>query len=345
MPTAPLLIALTGTEKAGKSTLANALAAAARRRGWTYHYEHGGYRFQDRMSTYHAALLWRSLTSGARVAVIDRWWPDEEVYARVYRGGTRWPQSGRMLDRVFLRYGGVYLVCTPTRSELAGKRGHEDGLYPTKNSLVCDYYHDLLQKHPGTNLYHPDDYGYTRRHSLAHYDRDEVEGWLAVDEYAEDLLDAMAEWRDLATRASPDLFDPRSYNLAGNVQGSPDGDPATVVLVGERSNPKLRGGRLAWPFFEHGNSSLYLARALQLLDVPETRLAWFNAWDAGSEAALAVLTRCAPRRFVALGREAERWLKVRKVEYRGVPHPQHARRFHHHDLSSYAAAIKEAISP
>ena len=101
------LIIVEGGDGTGKSTLAEALC---QRMG--AHYMHLTYRFRDRMDQYHTAALELALKRLAyQPVVLDRWWVSEQVYARAFRGQTKWPYMGRMLDRVALKHGATYILC------------------------------------------------------------------------------------------------------------------------------------------------------------------------------------------------------------------------------------------
>jgi hypothetical protein len=106
------------------------------------------------------------------------------------------------------------------------------------------------------------------------------------------------------------------------------------MLVGDRLNQKNK--KLKWPFYEYGNSSLYLAECLQQLGVHETQLLWMNAFSDDcphlDECVLAgpcsVFFGNLP--IIALGDKAyHECLKVGADEARTfkVRHPQWGRRF------------------
>lgn len=330
---APLLICLEGPDASGKTTLANAIIAQAKSDGFSTHYEHCGYRFKDRMNTYHTAALWRCLKSGDDVAVIDRWWVSEEIYAHVYRNGTKWPQSGRLLDRIFLRFSGLYVVCAPLNAEVAYHRAkdrQDDELYWKKNADVCHLYHAWMDTKYGFS-YPRECYGSLGSGYDAHwYDRDRH----TPEDSARSILRQARARRDSACEFEQ-LIDPNFFNLAGN-------HAAKVIMVGDETNSKLRNKRLSWPFFEHANSSLYLARALQIARVPEDNLLWFNAHDVGASSHLEKIRN---RQFIALGKRAADWLDENQVEtYHKIPHPQHARRFAFNQVEDYARILAQAIT-
>jgi thymidylate kinase len=48
-----------------------------------------------------------------KITVIDRHWLSEQIYARVYRGGTTMDRQARIWDAVIQRFQGVYVICAP----------------------------------------------------------------------------------------------------------------------------------------------------------------------------------------------------------------------------------------
>lgn len=337
---APLLICLEGPDGSGKTTLANAIIAEAKKKNLSVHYEHCGYtKFKDRINAYHTAALWRCLKSGAGLAILDRWWMSEEIYGQVYRGGTPWPQSGRFLDRVFSRFSGLYVICAPKDPQVAYERAKgrkSDELYWEKNKTICELYHELIPVENVEFKYRKEDYGSVFRNgdveSVLHYDRDKHR----AEDYARYVIDEARDLRDRSLDSVNQLLDPHFFNFAG--------DPnAKVAFVGDRTNSKLRDRRLSWPFFEHANCSLYLAKALQLAGIGEGETMWFNSGGSGAEYNLffAKSRKC---RIVALGSLAAEWLEDNDTpSYHRIPHPQYARRFQHHDLYGYACLLAEGM--
>ena len=82
------IILLEGPDGAGKTTLANRLLELFG--GGTYIHAH--YRYPDNMPIYHAAILRKAikLARKGQVVIIDRLHVSEYIYAKVFRGGSKW---------------------------------------------------------------------------------------------------------------------------------------------------------------------------------------------------------------------------------------------------------------
>ena len=135
-----------GPDGAGKTTLANKLAEPS-------HVLHCGNRFHSMMVEYHMTICLQALAlSKTGPVVIDRWWPSEIVYSAVFRGGTKFPEIGRMLDRVATKHGFVYVMCIPDDKEQYINSFNE--LKSTRDedfsdmSLTYDHYVDLCADFP-----------------------------------------------------------------------------------------------------------------------------------------------------------------------------------------------------
>jgi hypothetical protein len=103
------LIILDGPDHAGKTTLAKALCEMH-----GGHYMHMTYRMKNDQWTYHLAGIDRAIRkSKTQLVVLDRSWMSEICYAEAFRGGTKWPEMGRMLDRMVLGNAGLYVICLP----------------------------------------------------------------------------------------------------------------------------------------------------------------------------------------------------------------------------------------
>ena len=128
--------------------------------------------------------------------------------------------------------------------------------------------------------------------------------------------------------------DPKDFNLAGHRS------EAHTLMVGEALNPKEfhRQYMCYYPFFEHANSSLYLAEVLDQINIPEEQLMWTNAND--------------PRhikplyedglKIVTLGSKAGAVVTDLAIPQYNVDHPQYVLRFG--GAGDYMKHLKEAIT-
>jgi thymidylate kinase len=299
------IVVLEGPDGAGKTTLAKYLCEHH-----SFKYLHSTYRFKDRMDLYHWAQLELALKLAQHSpVVIDRWYMSEFVYAKVYRGGSRWPMMGRLLDRVALKHGITYVWCVPLDALKYAQR-----FETLRASRVEMYDHSLEQ---------------VRQEYLAQYKR--VEGRLDHLHYdmgeqnPKDLFETSLLSRVACVHMSRPRFTDNIDDrlIAGNLV-DPD-----ILLVGDQSKPKTR--RAVWPFFEHANCSLWLTQALELEKIPEHKLAWANAYDAAGVSQFPRLQRlvdlCVPKVVIALGRHAGKVVAELEIKVRAIKHPQWSRRF------------------
>jgi len=118
----------------------------------------------------------------------------------------------------------------------------------------------------------------------------------------------------------------------------------TFLLVGDESNK--RSNPLALPFVADEGCSPWLAACLDAWGVAEGDLYWINATRADGLETDGRFTHVLwPSRVIALGDEAQRWVKRRDfaggTQLIHVPHPQYWKRFNHH--AEYTP-LKEALS-
>lgn len=298
------IIVLEGPDASGKTTLAKKIVELSGGK-----YLHLTYRFKDRMFDYHTAAFELALRwSQTQTVVIDRWWPSEKIYADVFRHGSRWPLGGRILDRVALRYGVTYVFCIPSdkekhlaRFEEMRSTGRE--MYDTLGDLRA-HYMILASK-------------MSKRDDVFAYDI-ETHGKF-YEEYAMTIYQNAVD----RTYGLPlACLHHKTRIFAGNPF-------APIVLVGDKSNPKTR--REVWPFFEYGNSSLWLTEKLEALGLPEDQLLWVNATTDSLELAFAIhdIINFAPRKaIIAMGNNAKKALRGLGIEYTDVIyHPQYYKRF------------------
>ena len=309
------IIVLEGGDGSGKTTLARHLCQA---HGFAY--LHLKYRWPRAMFHYHwAALEYCLRLAETQPVVLDRWYMSELIYAAVFRGGSRWPLAPRLFDRVAIKHGITNVYCLPSddekyraRFEALKATGRE--LYPAVKQIHANYvkFYNALP---------------TRLDSV-HYD---------IDTHGQDLA-SYARW---LIEVSQLICEPLPYfcidrldrRFAGNIANP------TFLLVGDASNSKFN--REVWPFFEYGNSSLWLAKALEAASIHEHELAWVNVNHRGkvqhkfiSNLHETVSGSNEPK-VVALGHQAATVLKNMSIPHELVKHPQWSRRFDPLNFSEY----------
>lgn len=295
------VIVLEGPDGSGKTTLAGVICEQLGAK-----YIHATYRFKNQMHRYHWAVLEQALKAAAtQPVVIDRWWPSEQVYAGAFRGGSPWPLMGRMLDRVALAHCFTYVLCYDYDrdrylSNFESLKMNREEMYDSME-VVYDLY----------------DAWY-----VAQLDRDDLLVWNYHDLDAKRA--AQYVWEHAFDHKVGCANNTHERRWAGNPR-------AEVVLVGDRTNPKGRHSH--WPFFEYGNSSLWITQALERLEVPEYDLCWVNIHNMAGEVQWSqpdtelFWGNNPDRKWVALGREAQAALDMLGYESKRVAHPSWSRRF------------------
>lgn len=121
------IICVEGADGTGKTTLAEHFIekyGAVR--------FHATYRFKKMIPAYHEALLRKAerVAAAGGLAILDRHWVTEAIYARVFRGGTQWPQYTYEMDQEFFHARVLTILCLPNSIretlERKEKRATED---------------------------------------------------------------------------------------------------------------------------------------------------------------------------------------------------------------------------
>lgn len=316
-----MIIILEGPDGAGKTTLGQHMA---KQLNGTY--LHLSYRWPNHMFEYHtAAIRWAIRKSHKQPVIIDRWWPSEALYAAEYRGGSKWPQMGRMLDRVARKHGAVYVYCLPT--DLVQYRARFDKLKEERAEMydntvgVAQRYLDLWD---GKHIEDTGNYAdLLARTGGVKNRRDHI--YYSIEMYGH----CMDYFTDLVARRSALLVCsqmPNSItqpNLLGHLED------AQYLFVGERVNPKFNN--LYWPWFDYGNSSLYMAEALHGVPAREELFMWANVLDHdGTKNTMIkeVVEKKPELKVIAVGKVALTHLVKDGIEvFEHVKHPSFVKRF------------------
>lgn len=334
------VIVLDGVDGSGKSTLAKAIMDEAKRRGREVCYVHCTYRKDMNVLHHQTTEMWKALRAAdsGQIAVIDRLWASEAIYADVYRGGSKWPLLGRLLDRVLLKYCAVYAMCLPNpeahRIHFQKLRGQRKEMYenvePVREmfhafahgNVACEQNKTLVDHY----MWHD---GFLK----------EWERVIGYDMHRESPHDCAKRVLELADQFY-ELQDHDWRNPENMVLGHKRF--AKYLLVGETVNVKEKyAGLPKWPFFEDGNSSAYLLQAVQKTNLPESLFAYVNAYDVCDEFLLKLYED--GLKPIALGAKA-----FARLEEAGIPkdriaalrHPQWERRFNKNGTHSVTMEVK-----
>lgn len=314
------LIILEGPDGSGKSTLAKCIADrhGAYTRHMTYRWKSLPGTKHPTMFDYHTAGIHRvSKISQRRLAVLDRSWPSEKIYADCYRGGSYWPMMGRMIDRVVLKHAGIYVFCltdpavADARHEQLKLRRRE--MFDSKMGVIAKSYLDLYQ-----SMNHRTD---VVKYEIA------VEGQ-CMESFADAVVKLALDWRG---KQYQNALNPSDHNVLGHLHS------AKVLFVGDKTNPKFN--RIRWPFYDHSNCSLHLAGSLDRFGFDESSAMWTNAnedpWH------VADILDAKPIPVIAFGDNASDALKRTGIKHSKLPHPQWARRFDHD--GNYGKTVLDAV--
>lgn len=293
-----MIIIIEGPDCAGKTTLAEMLVDEL---GADYHHQ-GPYEGNPMWESIELIESWKEGGSSPNL-VLDRFHLGERVYGPIYRDEDKLGQTRqRMLERYLLGESAMLIKALPPEGkalELFRERT-DDEMFGDDGEQAYLKQHWLFQAVPS---YLP----------TIHFS-------FVVDTVSVVIEQIMAQVPDVNLGPGIGDFSKGSILLVGEKQGDRE---ETEVYPPELVFVTSRGDSCAW----------WLAEQMDDAGLPERGLYWINARTPdGRLEDPYFLDLLKPRKVIALGQEAERWV----VEYAGlnhyirVPHPQHWRRFHHY---------------
>lgn len=319
-----MLILLEGVDCAGKTTLAGRLASRLRAVDPTVpvRYHHRGVPDDHPLVEYVEPLLMYRPDVGQHV-VCDRWHVGESVYPTLVDRPTAQTESVRAYVELFLRSRGALLVHCDVDDERAVACGVARGDDETDLARVPRAAREFRRYVAGRTLLP------TLSVDVSDPDRSDYD----------DLVDEVLGYAAREASAASRLGDVVTY--VGPTRPS-------LLLVGDRrGTPRHTLSEFGlWPAFAPfpSTSGSYLIDTLTLeeLRVPThgvqlRDVGLINACDVDDvRAAWELLGR---PRVVALGNNAQRALARLEVPYRAAFHPQHQRRFFHHQRRTYLSSL------
>lgn len=341
------IIVLEGPDAAGKTTLARYLHTRYGAR-----YLHQIYRWKDQMFTYHTAALHLAIRySAQQLVVLDRLWASENIYAAEFRGGSKWPYLGRMIDRVLLRYGAINVLCLP---ELDNYSYYFDKVKTIRQEQYEDIQGVVVRYHAlwcGGIIYdrrqEKRDYVGTLAIKGVHARQD----WLRYDftstkmeDFAEVILQRVRSFRDTFPGWALDLAED---NLIGSIA------TARFLFVGDRVNQRFRV--TSWPFYSDQGCAVYFATILDQLCFDERAGCWVNI---NQKNGVQLITRILAWRYemnlpitiIVLGKAARRTFQAvfsgcdSNMDIYVVEHPQYVKRFKYHHSDRYLQTLGEIFA-
>ena len=328
------LIIVDGCDGTGKTTLAQAICDR-----YNGVYMHNTYRWKDKMYLYHTAALHRALKlSKTQLVVIDRLWMSEAIYAEVYRGGSPWPHMGRMIDRIVRKHAGIYIIgLSPDghKERFDQLKTEREEMYDDVEAVRVRYeqlYHGGFDAHDKDYCQQLSVNGIKDRHDVLGY-RLDVEG-KDINQFVDKAVAALMERQMSQYEPALNL---KATNYAGHL-----GD-AEMIIVGDQTNSKMRA--IEWPWYDVGNSSLFLSECLHDLHFDETRAVYINANSGNGGLFIGDSLRRNPyMKLVVLGQLAFDTLKDLRLEnnVRRCMHPSAAKRFNKRD--EFMTELKGALN-
>lgn len=315
------LLILEGADCSGKSTLAGHVVDVLRATYPTEHvtYHHAGPPTQHPLDEYVAPLLDYRPGTGQHV-VCDRWHVGESVYPDLVNRLSDMTPAVRTYVELFLRSRGAVLVHLDASAryltDCGWARGDDERELDRIESTVSRFHRVVASSLLPRRLLDVERSIDPRRTAL------DLVAWAS---YHASLAEDLNSLRTYVGPPRPRLL------LIGDRRGTPSHDLAEF------------GG---WPAFvpRTGTSGRYLLETLtsEPLRVPTHGLTLgevglINACDV-DDVALAYETLGRPF-TVGLGRNAQRVLRALGLPHQLTPHPQHQRRFKHHDRSDYLRAL------
>jgi hypothetical protein len=280
------------------------------------------------MPLYHTAALHRALKlAKTRLVVIDRLWMSEAIYAEVYRGGSSWPHMGRMIDRIVRKHAGLYiLTLSPEghKERFDKLKTEREEMYDNVEAVRIRYdelFHGGFAMHDRDYAQQLSVHGMKDRHDVLGY-RLDVEG-TDIPQFLSFVEAALMERQ--MSQYEPALH-LHTKNFAGHL-----GD-ADTIIVGDQTNSKMRA--LEWPWYDIGNSSLFLSECLHDLHFDETRAVYINANSGNGGLYIGDCLRHSPyMKLVVLGQLAFDTVKHLRMDRTAVRcmHPSAAKRFNKRD--------------
>lgn len=300
-----MIIILEGPDGAGKSLLAHTLGIRLEKMGlMTVSSHHTSYPgLKDPSLRYLASLRRDWQHKPNRVVILDRSWLSEPIYGQVLRGGVDRVglASRRMLERVALKSGAVVVRCYPPYEVCQRNWAQRQADELIQEPAYLKQVYDLYENMI-TNL------------PVLTYDYTGPRG--QIDHIDEAVI--------------------RMRNQVVPMDGIGYWHPTSTLLVGDRVS------RYGWPdlpfvSFKRSGCSAWLAERLESWGFPEWRLYWLNAHQQHPEI---LGWSTAPKKVVALGEKASRWLERAGVEHQVAMHPQAHKRFH---FAEEYKSLREAL--
>ncbi|HYD35935.1 MAG TPA: hypothetical protein VD999_07795 [Vitreimonas sp.] len=245
------IIILDGPDGTGKTTLAQYFINRYQAR-----YLHLTYRFKNNMFEYNTAAieLAAKWANEGYLVIIDRLWMSNYVYDKVFRKGPHQAYLGRFIDRLVLRYSGIYVICLPENSreylnDYNDLKSTRIEMYSRMDEIYNEYawWWQKIQK---------EKWPHAIRYDMYKEGRD-------IQLFAQSLLERLGEERENGY-----MLNPMDKNFSGSLAHG------EVLFIDAKAN--RRKGLPWYPRHSYTEANIHLAAVLELAGIPEYKLMWTN---------------------------------------------------------------------
>lgn len=326
------VIVIEGCDGTGKSTLAHELC-----KRYHGHYVHLTYIRDHTDSFFEQARVLDEAAKFDGLTVIDRHWPSENVYAACMRKDHTLGAPARMMDRVMLRLGGLYILArhnSPDENQAANKENAKarEEMYEDITSVAHRYdqlwsgldagWHDVTPDYVGSLIRLG---GVKKRPNWMGYNFNKN----SLDETIREALLRLEFLRanQIITGLTSD-----KKNWLGHA-----GMCETIFVLDDHRE------RDKWPMVNLGANAMFLAQACQRIDLDESKCAWVNTADVAAYESLSacLLAKRKIPTVVALGDVPASYCTEWGAAFVAAPHVGFARRTM--SITEYAFQLKEAL--
>jgi hypothetical protein len=270
------------------------------------------YECADTMPYFYVRMM-RDVLEGGKSVVIENSWRDDYVLEAMGESAKIPKEYRRMLDRLALGCNAVIAYCrADTRTYAAN----------LNKNLSYEVMKTLIDK------------------------MDSV--WAKLE--SRGLAIVTINSSDSGFKTDVDaLFDRANYHIRNSGPGIGLWNPGKVILlVGDRHGPSIQPYKvdmnIAFCDMAKAGSSHWLSAQLDLMDIPESRLYWINAYDSvGAATHSDFVGRLYPITVLSLGDNAKRWCDTNHIRHEPFTHPQYHKRFHSKEPYPLIARLKELI--
>ena len=159
------IILIEGPDGSGKSSLAKRIIND---NGYGK-YLHADYKFKNNIPLYHLALLKKAIKlSKKTLVIIDRLHISEYIYAKVFRGGTKWPKQLNEFNKICKHLNIPIIICVPNSVERGIEWFNENK--DTRKELYKDNLEKVIEEYIKYTKNHNEVITYNRDYNDIYYD-------------------------------------------------------------------------------------------------------------------------------------------------------------------------------